>query len=62
MLKNSPSIKQCWDFNYPTPKYSLACTFTYSGVNTPSVFVFFTTLSRCSGAFCRYVIYPMQRI
>lgn len=61
-LKNNPSVNKCWDLNYPTPEYSLACTFTNTKSNESPIFLFFTTLSRCNGAFCRYIIYPMQRI
>lgn len=59
-LKNNPSVKRCWDLHYPTKKYTLACTLTNTIPEETPIFLFITTLARCNGAFCRYLIHPMQ--
>lgn len=60
-FSNNPSIKQCWDLNYPTPEYSLVCTFSGTSSEPPPVFLLFSLQTNCSEAFCKYVIYPMSR-
>jgi hypothetical protein len=59
VLSSNPSINQCWDLNYPTPGYSLACTFANAPEESPPLFLFFTLMANCGDVFCRYVIYPM---
>lgn len=62
VLSSNPSISKCWDLNYPSPEYMLACTLTNAPPDTPSIYLFGTLLANCGEAFCRYVINPMSRV
>ena len=62
VFSSNPSISKCWDLNYPSPDYMLACTFTNAPPDSPSIYLFGTLLANCGDAFCRYVINPMSRV
>lgn len=61
VFSSNPSIAKCWDLNYPSPNYMLACTLTGVPPDSPPIYLFGTLLANCGEAFCRYVINPMLR-
>ena len=62
IFSSNPSIAKCWDLNYPSPDYMLACTLTDVPPEGPPIYLFGTLLANCGEAFCRYVINPMTRV
>jgi hypothetical protein len=62
ILSADPKIDKCWDLNYPSAEYMLACTFNISPPRGAPLYLFGTLLANCGEAFCRYVINPMSRV
>lgn len=62
VLSTNPSIEKCWDLNYPSPTYMLACSLNGNSSNKYNLYLFGALLSNCGEAYCRYVIYPMTRL
>lgn len=62
VLSSNPSISKCWDLNYTSPGYMLACTFADSTPDSPSVYLFATFAANCGEAFCKYLIYPLSPV
>lgn len=62
VFSSNPSIAKCWDLNYPSPDYMLACTLADVSPDSPPIYLFGTLLANCGEAFCRYVINPMLRV
>ena len=58
----NPSISKCWDLNYPSLDYMLACKLSIGNAELPEMYLFGTLLSNCGEAFCRYVINPMTPV
>jgi hypothetical protein len=61
VLSTNPSISKCWDLNYPSPEYMLACTLSNTPAHSPPIFLFGTLMTNCDDVFCRYLITPMSR-
>ena len=55
-------IKKCWDLNYNSPAYLLACAIPDPSAGRTSIYLFATLTADCGEAFCRYIIYPMTRV
>ena len=62
VLAANPSVAKCWDLNYSSPDYLLACTLSGAPPGSPPLYLFGTLLASCGEAFCRFVIYPMSRV
>lgn len=62
VLSNEPSVEKCWDLNYPSPTYLLACTVSDATEKGSPIYLFATLMATCGEAFCRYIIYPMARV
>ena len=62
VLSSNPSIAKCWDLNYPSPEYMLACKLANTSADSAPIYLFGTLMANCGEAFCRYVINPMVRI
>jgi len=62
VLSANPVIAKCWDLNYSSAGYMLACTFTKASSENQPIYLFGTLMANCGEAFCRYVIYPMSRV
>jgi hypothetical protein len=61
VLSRRPKVSRCWDLNWPTPAYTLLCTFSGDGATPPIVYAFFELAANCRQAFCGYVIFPLAR-
>ncbi|SNT19130.1 hypothetical protein SAMN06265795_11687 [Noviherbaspirillum humi] len=61
ILSANPSVHNCWDLNYPTAEYMLACSLSGVPADAPSIYLFGTLLANCNDVFCRYIIVPMSR-
>src|SRR6185295_4999491 len=62
ILDDGPAIGKCWDLNYVEPTYMVACYVSQKSSKRPTLFLFGTLMADCGEAFCRYIIYPMQRV
>ena len=62
VLEAHPRIGKCWDLNYSSPDYMLACTLDNAPAGSPPIYLFGTLLANCGDAFCRFVIYPMSKV
>jgi len=62
ILATNPTVAKCWDLNYTSPDYMLACTLTGAPPASPPLYLFGTLMANCGEAFCRFVIYPMSRV
>jgi hypothetical protein len=61
ILSSNPKVSRCWDLNWPTPTYTLLCTFSGTATGPPVVYAFFALVANCRQAFCGYVIFPLTR-
>jgi len=61
VLATHPKVSRCWDLNWPTPSYTLLCTFVGDKATLPVVYAFFSLVANCRQAFCGYVIFPLTR-
>lgn len=61
VLSKSPVAEKCWDLNYIAPTYLLLCTLSNTSSSDAPLYLFATLMAGCGQAFCRYVIYPLNR-
>ena len=62
VMSGAPIVKKCWDLNYNSPAYLLACAIPDRSAGRTSLYLFATLTADCGEAFCRYIIYPMTRV